>query len=84
VALPYSPKVAGFLEDMHMEMPPINLVNEGRLMAYIDRAWDQRKAIQEQIRTVVPVLKKRALQNNAILVDLIKRKIDFNRGSRAA
>jgi hypothetical protein len=67
-----------------MEMPPINLVNEGRLMAYIDRAWDQRKAIQEQIRTVVPVLKKRALQNNAILVDLIKRKIDFNRGSRAA
>ena len=53
-------------------------------MAYIDRAWDQRKAIQEQIRTVVPVLKKRALQNNAILVDLIKRKIDFNRGSRAA
>ncbi len=84
VALPYSPKVVGFLEDMHIEMPPINLVNEGRLMAYIDRAWDKRKMIQKQIRTVIPVLQKRALQNNTILVDLIKRKMDLNRGSKAA
>lgn len=84
VALPYSPKVAGFLEDMHMEMPPIDLVNEGRLMAYIDKAWDHRKAIQQQIKLLVPVLQKRAMQNNAILVDLIKRKIDINKGSKAA
>lgn len=84
VALPYSPKVAGFLEDMHMEMPPINLVNEGRLMAYIDRAWDHRKALQEQIRTLLPVLQNRARQNNTILIDLLRKKIDINKGSRAA
>lgn len=75
VALPYSPKVVGFLEDMQMEMPPINLVNEGRLMAYIDRSWDHRKILQSQIKKMVPVLQNRANQNNAILVDLLKRKL---------
>ncbi len=75
VALPYSPKVAGFLDDMHMEMPPINYVNEGRLMAYIDRSWDQREELRNQIRTALPALQKRAMQNNAILMDLIQRRI---------
>jgi polysaccharide pyruvyl transferase CsaB len=75
VALPYSPKVAGFLDDMHMEMPPINYVNEGRLLAYIDRSWDQRDEIRTQIQTVLPVLQKRAMQNNAILMDMIHRKV---------
>jgi polysaccharide pyruvyl transferase CsaB len=75
VALPYSPKVAGFLDDMHMEMPPINYVNEGRLMAYIDRSWDQREELRNQIKTALPVLQKRAMQNNAILMDLIQRKV---------
>jgi polysaccharide pyruvyl transferase CsaB len=74
VALPYSPKVAGFLEDMHMEMPPINLVNEGRLMAYIDRSWDRRKVIQEQIKTVLPILQNKAMQNNDALMNMIKKK----------
>jgi polysaccharide pyruvyl transferase CsaB len=75
VALPYSPKVAGFLDDMHMEMPPINYVNEGRLMAYIDRSWDQRDELRHQIQTALPILQKRAMQNNAILMDMIQRKV---------
>ena len=74
VALPYSPKVAGFLEDLRMEMPPINLVNEGRLIAYIDKSWDQRRELQLQIKSILPMLQKRAMQNNAILMDLISRK----------
>lgn len=75
VALPYSPKVAGFLDDMHMEMPPINHVNEGRLMAYIDRSWDQREELRNQIKTALPTLQKRAMQNNAILMDIIQRRV---------
>lgn len=75
VALPYSPKVAGFLDDMQMEMPPINYVNEGRLMAYIDKSWDQRDELRTRIQTVLPVLQKRAMQNNAILMDMIRRKV---------
>lgn len=71
VALPYSPKVAGFLEDLQIEMPPIHLVNEGRLMAYIDKSWDQRKVLQDRIRQMLPLLKKRAQQNNTLLLELI-------------
>ncbi|NLE01010.1 MAG: polysaccharide pyruvyl transferase [Fibrobacter sp.] len=84
VALPYSPKVGGFLEDFHFEMPPIHLVNEGRLMAYIDKAWDNRRLLQQQIKTIMPVLQNRAKQNNALLLDLINRRVKFNRGSVVA
>jgi polysaccharide pyruvyl transferase CsaB len=74
VALPYSPKVAGFLEDIRIEMPPINLVNEGRLMAYIDRSWDQRKLLQDKIKQVLPILRRRAQKNNELLLELINTK----------
>src|SRR6266403_1967500 len=36
VALPYSSKVAGFLEDLEIAMPPLKQVNAGQLIAYID------------------------------------------------
>lgn len=74
VALPYSPKVTGFLDDMQIEMPPLNLVNVGRLTAYIDKAWDQKKELQKQIRTMLPIIQKRATENNSILVELLNRK----------
>jgi len=74
VALPYSPKVAGFLDDMQIEMPPLNLVNVGRLTAYIDKAWDQKKELKKQIRTMLPIIQKRATENNSILVELLNRK----------
>lgn len=74
VALPYSPKVAGFLDDIGIEMPPINLVDEGRLIAYIDRAWDERDVLKERIKSRLPVLRERAASNNAMLMKMIKGK----------
>jgi polysaccharide pyruvyl transferase CsaB len=74
VALPYSPKVGGFLDDMQIEMPPIHLVNEGRLLAYIDKSWDQRKKLQERIKQTVPILQSRAKGNNSLLLELIHQK----------
>lgn len=73
VALPYSPKVIGFLDEMHIEMPPISSVNEGSLIAYIDKFWDQKKQLQAQIRKTIPELQKRARQNNAILMNILKK-----------
>ena len=74
VALPYSTKVGGFLDDFQIEMPPIHLVNEGRLIAYIDKSWDQRKLLQERIKQTLPVLKARAQESNNLLIELIHRK----------
>ena len=58
VALPYAPKVGGFLEDLKLDMPPWQLVNAGRLIAYIDHAWDRRKQLQTRMIEIKLVLHK--------------------------
>jgi polysaccharide pyruvyl transferase WcaK-like protein len=73
VALPYASKVEGFLEELHIEMPPLHMVNSGRLIAHIDRAWDQRNALKARVRQGLPALKKRALETNRLAVDLLKK-----------
>ena len=73
VALPYASKVEGFLEELHIEMPPLHMVNSGRLIAHIDRAWDQRNALKARVRQGLPALKKRALETSRLAVDLLKK-----------
>ena len=71
VALPYSVKVGGLLNALQVEMPPINLVNAGRLIAYIDRSWDKRSALKEKIKSILPSMKKDALKTNKLVVQLL-------------
>lgn len=71
VALPYASKVAGFLEDLQMEMPPLHKVNAGRLIAHIDHCWDRRRHLQMRIGRVLPGLQKRARETNRIAVELL-------------
>lgn len=66
VALPYASKVGGFLDDLKVEAPPVQLVNAGRLLAYIDNSWDHQKPIKSNIRRMLPDLRRRATQNNDI------------------
>ncbi|MFH1758534.1 MAG: polysaccharide pyruvyl transferase family protein [Pseudomonadota bacterium] len=73
VALPYASKVTGFLQELRIEMPPLEMVNSGRLIAYIDRSWDQRKALQGRIKRLLPALRKRSLETNQIAVNLLKK-----------
>jgi len=73
VGLSYSPKVNGFLEELRLEMPPLNLVNAGRLIAHIDRTWDNRASIAQKIKKYMPVLKERSKQNGAALLSLVER-----------
>ena len=58
VALPYAPKVSGFLEDLQLAMPPLHRVNAGQLIAHIDRSWDLRRSLQEHINEVLPDLQE--------------------------
>ncbi|KMQ50526.1 polysaccharide pyruvyl transferase [Chitinispirillum alkaliphilum] len=73
VGLPYSPKVNGFLEELHLEMPPIHLVNAGRLIAHIDKAWDNKVSVLQRINRHLPELKERALINNQLLLKLLSK-----------
>src|SRR5262245_5795607 len=73
VALPYAGKVGGFLEDLGLPSPPLNLVNEGRLMAHIDESWDRRRLTRAKLEKAVPPLQERAQQTHRVLVELLKK-----------
>jgi polysaccharide pyruvyl transferase WcaK-like protein len=72
VALPYAGKVTGFLEDLKVPTPPLNLVNAGRLIAHLDESWDRRRSMRTQLEKNVPLLQARALETQKILVRLLK------------
>ncbi|MEN6465857.1 MAG: polysaccharide pyruvyl transferase family protein [Syntrophaceae bacterium] len=72
VALPYASKVSGFLDDIGLLSPPLELVNSGRLIAHIDRSWDQREEIKRQIGARLPELKSRARETNKIAVKILR------------
>lgn len=72
VALPYSSKVAGFLEDLEIAMPPLKQVNAGQLIAYIDRWWDLRRNLQARLEKTVPEIQARARRTNEIALQILK------------
>ena len=71
VALPYAPKVTGFLEDLDIEMPPLQEVNAGRLIAHIDRSWDVRESLKRRVGRILPELQERARENHRLAVRLL-------------
>ena len=72
VALPYAGKVAGFLEDLNLPAPPLNLVSPGRLCAHLDQSWDDRRALKNQLAKSVPALQERSRETVKIAVGLLK------------
>jgi polysaccharide pyruvyl transferase WcaK-like protein len=72
VALPYASKVHGLLEHLQMEMPPLKLVNEGRLIAYIDRLWDRQRALKAAMRRTLPELTARARSTHEIAIQFLR------------
>lgn len=83
VALPYSSKVAGFLEDLEIAMPPLKQVNAGQLIAYIDRWWDLRRNLQARLEKAVPEIQARARRTNEIAVRLLRQRPGIEAGRRS-
>ena len=74
VALPYAGKVSGFLEELQVPAPPMQLVNAGRLIAYIDQSWDHSRTMKAKLVKNVAPMQKRAQETHRILVELLTRK----------
>src|SRR5690606_26265432 len=72
VALPYASKVAGFISDLDLKMPPLKFVNPGRLIAHIDYYWDIQQQIKKQIRDKLPAIEEKSRETNKILVSLLE------------
>ena len=73
VALPYAGKVAGFLEDLKLPAPPLNLVNPGRLCAHLDESWDARRSLKAQLAKTVPALQERSRETIKIALEVLER-----------
>jgi polysaccharide pyruvyl transferase CsaB len=74
VALPYSSKVAGFLEDLEIAMPPLRQVNAGQLIAYVDRWWDLRRNLQARLERAVPEIQARARRTGEIAMRILRER----------
>jgi len=73
VALPYAGKVAGFLEDLNLPTPPLNLVNPGRLCAHLDESWDDRRHKKATLAKSLPALQERSRQTIKIALDVLNK-----------
>jgi polysaccharide pyruvyl transferase CsaB len=71
VALPYAGKVSGFLEALGVPTPPLNLVNAGRLCAYLDDSWDRRRSLRTRIVESLPALQERARETHRLLLEVL-------------
>jgi hypothetical protein len=63
--------VGGFLEDLKLPAPPMQLVNPGRLIAHIDDSWDNRRTMRATLQKTVPPLQERARETMNILLRVI-------------
>ncbi len=75
-ALPYASKVAGLLEDLEIETPPLGSIGIGQLIARIDRSWDTRERIRTAIEAHRAALKTRASRSHELLLHLIRARHD--------
>lgn len=73
VALPYASKVKGLLDELGIDMPPLNLVNAGRLIAYIDQFWDYQDAIRKQISEKLPYIQQKSQATHRLLQHELKK-----------
>lgn len=73
VALPYAPKVTGFLEELKMDTPPMEGLTIGRLLAYIDRMWDRQDDLRALIDSGLPVLQERARKTADLVATVAAR-----------
>lgn len=72
VPLPYGSKVAEFVSNLGLAVPPIQSTNSGQLLAYIDRSWDVRHELRERLIANRPPLVVRAGQTADLAAELVR------------
>lgn len=74
VALPYAPKVMGFLEALALPVQvPLHVERPGRLLAHIDKLFDRRDEARALLARRVPELREAAYRTVALAVELLGR-----------
>jgi polysaccharide pyruvyl transferase WcaK-like protein len=84
VALPYAGKVSGFLEALGVPTPPLQLVNAGRLIAYLDDSWDRKRSMRTRIAENLPALQDKARETHRLLLEVLSGEKTRNAHVKAA
>lgn len=71
VALPYASKVSELIADLDMPLSSLAELNIGKLCAFLDRSWDNRKALAKKLEEKTPALQERAKKTNRVLCDFL-------------
>jgi polysaccharide pyruvyl transferase CsaB len=71
VALPYASKVSELIADLDLPLSPLAELNIGKLCAFLDRSWDNRKALAKKLEERIPALQERAKETNRVLCDFL-------------
>jgi len=71
LGLPYSEKVAAFLNEFGMCAPPLDATTAGQLIAAVDRAWGERDALKARVAASLDRLQERARTNQRLLLELL-------------
>jgi len=80
VALPYSAKVSGFVEELGLSLPPQSGLGTGRLIAHIDRAWDDKAQTRAHIERELPRIQARSRRNGELAAELLRARASRNAG----
>lgn len=71
MGLPYATKISGFLEELRLEVPGLENISAGQLIARIDRAWSRREELRDRIDSALQEIKSRARRNNEVVMQLL-------------
>jgi polysaccharide pyruvyl transferase WcaK-like protein len=71
LGLPYSEKVAAFLDEFGLCAPALESTTAGQLIAAVDRAWQQRDELGRRMGATLERLMVRARQNDRVLHALV-------------
>ncbi len=75
VALPYASKVAGFLDDLRLDVALLDQVSAGELIAGVDRAWDTRGELNQRIQLGLRALQERAEATHQLALRLLDQEL---------
>jgi polysaccharide pyruvyl transferase CsaB len=74
VPLPYASKVTSFLNSLNIPVPPLKEVNSGKLCAFLDRFWDNRRIIQQSLSEKFSSIKNKSEWTFDIFSDFMQGK----------
>lgn len=76
VALPYAEKVSAFVGELRLPTAPLAQTSAGKLIAEIDRVWDERESQRRVVSEALAVLKRRARLTAELARELMARPSD--------